>query len=112
MNIKGKLLITTDSEVKAVPLAEVKPYARRNCSYCHDFSSELADISAGGLGLDAWTFTMIRTEIGEELFFKAKDSGFIKTRDAKQETNALSLLCKLSKKKKQVQQQGESRSQS
>ncbi|MBS7632589.1 Coenzyme F420 hydrogenase/dehydrogenase, beta subunit C-terminal domain [Candidatus Bathyarchaeota archaeon] len=102
MNIKGKLLITTESEVKAVPLAEVKPYARGSCSFCDDFSSELADISAGGLGLDAWTFTVIRTETGEELFSSAKNAGAIKTRDAKQEINALNLLCKLSKKKRQV----------
>lgn len=101
MNIKGKILIKTDPEVKTIPLAEAKQYAQESCRFCDDFSSELADISAGGLGLDKWTVTIIRTEQGEELFSKAEESGVIKTRDANGEPNALGLLLKLSKKKKQ-----------
>jgi coenzyme F420 hydrogenase subunit beta len=100
INIKGKMLVTTKSEVKAIPLAEVKQYARKSCSFCDDFSSELADISAGGLGLDGWTFTIIRTEKGEELFSSAEKAGAIKTRNVNEEANALNLLIKLSKKKK------------
>jgi coenzyme F420 hydrogenase subunit beta len=101
MNIKGKLLVTTDLEVKAISLAEIKQYARKNCSFCDDFSSELADISAGGLGLDKWTFVIIRTEKGEKLFADAEKAKVIKTRDVKEEPNALILLHKLSNKKKQ-----------
>jgi coenzyme F420 hydrogenase subunit beta len=102
INIKGKMLVTTKSEVKTIPLAEVKQYARKSCSFCDDFSSELADISTGGLGLDGWTFTIIRTEKGEELFSNAEKAGAIKTRNANEETNALNLLTKLSKKKKRI----------
>jgi coenzyme F420 hydrogenase subunit beta len=101
MNIKGKMLLTTESEVKTVPLAEAKKYARENCRSCNDFSSELADISAGGLGLDAWTLTIIRTEIGEKLFTAAQDAGTLKTEKVAPESNTLGLLRKLSKKKRE-----------
>ena len=101
INIKGKMFVTTKSEVKAIPLAEVKQYARKSCSFCDDFSSELADISTGGLGLDGWTFTIIGTEKGEELFSSAEKAGAIKTRNVNEEANALNLLRKLSAKKRQ-----------
>jgi coenzyme F420 hydrogenase subunit beta len=101
MNIKGKMLITTDSGVTAIPLAEIKQYARKSCSFCDDFSSELADISVGGLGLNGWTFTIIRTEKGEELFSSAEKAGVIKTKNVNEETNAINLLHKLSKKKRE-----------
>lgn len=101
MNIKGKMFVTTNSGVENISLAEVKQFTRKSCEFCNDFSSELADISIGGLGLDGWTFTIIRTKKGEELFSKAEEAGIIKTRDADEETYALRLLRKLSKKKKQ-----------
>ena len=102
MNIKGKMLVTTDSGVTAIPLAEIKQYARKSCSVCDDFSSELADISVGGLGLDGWTFTIIRTEKGEELFSNAEKAGFLITKPLEEGTFALSLLAKLTKKKKET----------
>ncbi|MBX5320980.1 MAG: Coenzyme F420 hydrogenase/dehydrogenase, beta subunit C-terminal domain [Candidatus Bathyarchaeia archaeon] len=99
INIKGKMLVTLDSETVAIPLAEAKQYARKSCHFCEDFSSELADISVGGLGLEGWTFAIMRTEKGEELFAIAEKAGVITTRDASAESNALNLLVKLSKKK-------------
>ena len=99
MNIKGKMNITTNTGIQAIPLAEIKQYARQNCRFCSDFSSEFADISTGGLGLEGWTFTIIRTEKGEELFSSAEKAGVVKARDASEEANALNLLCKLSRKK-------------
>lgn len=101
VNIKGKMLVTAGSDVHSIPLAEIKQYSRENCKSCTDLSSELADISCGGLGLNGWTFTVIRTERGAELFEAAEKAGVIRTRDVKEEPNAISLLCKLSKKKKQ-----------
>ncbi|MEM3784077.1 MAG: Coenzyme F420 hydrogenase/dehydrogenase, beta subunit C-terminal domain [Candidatus Bathyarchaeia archaeon] len=102
INIKGKMLITLDSETVAIPLAEAKQYARKNCHYCNDFSSELADISVGGLGLEGWTFIIIRTEKGEEPFSIAEKAGAITIRGVSEEPNALNLLVKLSKKKQAV----------
>jgi len=104
MNIKGKMIVTTDLGDKTIPLSEIKQYARKNCQFCSDFSSELADISVGSLGLNSWTFTIIRTEKGEALFSKAEASNIFNTRSADEEPNVLALLNKLSKKKKGFQQ--------
>jgi coenzyme F420 hydrogenase subunit beta len=101
MNIKGKMLVTTESGITTIPLAEIKQYARKSCSFCGDFSSELADISVGGLGLDGWTFTIIRTKKGEELFSNAEKAASLNIKNIDGETNAFNLLIKLSKKKKE-----------
>jgi coenzyme F420 hydrogenase subunit beta len=101
MNIKGKMLVTTKNGIQAIPLAAVKQYARSKCRFCGDFSSELADISVGGLGLNKWTFTIIRTQKGEDIFSDAEKAGVIKSRSVDEEVNAVNLLRKLSEKKKQ-----------
>jgi len=102
ISIKGKVLLTTESGTKILSLNEARKYARKSCYFCCDFSSELADISAGDLGLHGWTFTIIRTDKGEELFSRAEKAGVIKTRKADREMDALKLLNKLSEKKKRV----------
>jgi len=99
INIKGKMQVTTRSQVRTIPLVEVKQYSRNSCSLCRDFSAELADISAGGLGLDGWTFVVVRTARGEELFSKAEKTGAITVRNASEEPKALDLLRRLSQKK-------------
>ncbi len=101
MNIKGKMLIATDAGITPIALAETKQYARTSCNFCNDFSSELADISVGGLGLDGWTFTIIRTEKGEQLFSAAEEAGYITTKPLDEGSFAMGLLTKLSKKKRE-----------
>ncbi len=101
MNIKAKVLVTTKSgEVKVIPLKEAKQYTRRSCFRCTDFSAELADISAGGLGLSGWTLAIIRTEKGEEIFKDAEEAGLLKTKSIEEEKRALDLLIRLSRKKR------------
>ena len=103
INIKAKLLVTTKSgEVKVIPLKEAKQYTRKSCTLCTDFSAELADISVGGLGLSGWTFTILRTEKGEELFDGAVRKGFLKTRPIEEEKRAFDLLLRLSKRKRET----------
>jgi len=89
INIKGKILVKTKTEIRTIPLAIAKQYGRKSCGFCDDFSSELADISAGGLGLDGWTFTIIRTERGEELFSGAEKAGYLNVKAVDEETYAL-----------------------
>ncbi|MDH5376018.1 MAG: Coenzyme F420 hydrogenase/dehydrogenase, beta subunit C-terminal domain [Candidatus Bathyarchaeota archaeon] len=101
MNIKGRILIRTKSEVKTIPLAEAKQYAQKSCRFCKDFSSELADISVGGLGLEGWTFVVIRTNKGQEVFEEAEKAGVLEIRSAEKNEFALSLLVKLSRKKRE-----------
>jgi coenzyme F420 hydrogenase subunit beta len=101
MNIKGKMIVTMKSgSAKTIPLAEVKQYVRKGCGFCSDLSSELADISAGGLGLNGSTFTIIRTRRGEELFSEAESSGVLESRKVSDGSSALNLLRRLSKKKR------------
>ena len=101
INIKGKVLVTTKSnEMKAIPLKTAKKYTRKMCNLCTDFSTELADISTGGLGMDGWTFTILRTKKGEEMFEYAERKGLFETRTVEQEKGALNLLARLSKMKR------------
>ena len=101
INIKGKILVSTKSgEVKSIPLKEVKRYTRKSCEFCTDFSAELADISVGGLGLDGWTFTILRTEKGEKIFNEAVEKGFMKTKPVEEEQRAYNLLLRLTKVKR------------
>jgi len=65
-----------------IPLKECKPSARDACHWCPDFSAELADVSAGGLGLEGWTFSVVRTEIGVEWLYRAARAGRLEVRDA------------------------------
>ncbi|MEM2738793.1 MAG: Coenzyme F420 hydrogenase/dehydrogenase, beta subunit C-terminal domain [Candidatus Bathyarchaeia archaeon] len=100
IKIKGKMMLAKlDAETVAIPLADAKKYARKNCCSCQDFSSEFADISAGGLGLENWTFIIIRTEKGEEIFSSAEKAGAIITKGVSMEPNTLNLLIRLSRKK-------------
>ena len=103
INIKAKVLVTQRSgEIKVIPLAEAKRYTRKSCTFCTDFSGELADISAGGLGLSGWTVCVIRTRVGEELFEGAEGAGVLKTMPIEEEKGALDLLTKLSKRKRKT----------
>ena len=100
INIKGKMIITMkDGQIHTLPLTELKKYTRKSCMSCHDFSSELADISVGGLGLEDWSFVIVRSERGEEFFSSSEKAKIIQTRNTDAEKNALNLLCKLSSKK-------------
>lgn len=101
INIKRKLIISLkNGENKEVPLAEAKQYASTFCVLCSDFSAELADISVGGLGLSDWTFTIIRTKKGLELFKGAEETGVLRTRPVEEEQKTFDLLVRMSKMKR------------
>lgn len=101
INIKAKVLVTTKSgEEKIIPLKEAKQYARKSCAFCSDFSAELADISAGGVGLTGWTLTILRTKGGQELFERAERKNLLETKPVEQEKGALDTLIKLSRRKR------------
>jgi coenzyme F420 hydrogenase subunit beta len=83
-------------------LQEAKQYTRKGCLPCTDFSAELADISTGGLGLSGWTFSIIRSKKGAEIFNGAEKAAVIRTRPVEEEKFASDLLVKLSKKKRKT----------
>lgn len=101
INIKGRLIITKKSGATVeIPLSIAKQFVRKGCTSCNDFSSQFADISTGGLGLNNWTFAIIRTKRGQEIFEGAERAGMLKVRPFEDEKYTLDLLVRLSKRKR------------
>lgn len=97
----GKMKVTLDEEELGLPLVKIEKYARKSCEKCFDYSSELADISAGGLGLGKWTFLIARTPTGEQVLKEAELAEVLLTRAVQMNDPAVKLLIKLSKKKQE-----------
>ncbi len=101
LNIKGKMQVSLkDGKILEIPLKEARTYAQPSCRFCEDFSSELADISLGGVGLGGWTFTAARTGQGQRFYDSAVSRKVLETRPAKEFQSALDLLVKLSVSKR------------
>ncbi|QBI19925.1 4Fe-4S dicluster domain-containing protein [Egibacter rhizosphaerae] len=101
INIKGKVVVRLDDGEKVVTsLKQYRQWARPACLYCLDYSGEQADIGAGGIGLDGWTYTLVRTEAGHRSLQAAIDDGWLETRPLEDEPRGEELLHKLSAEKK------------
>jgi len=101
INIKGKVVIRLENkEVKHVSLKRYREWARPACLYCLDYGAENADIGAGGIGLDGWTYTLIRTKRGHEAFKAALAAGWLESRPLSDEPRGEFLMNKLSADKK------------
>jgi coenzyme F420-reducing hydrogenase beta subunit len=73
MDISGGKFILKEKngEESKVPLKEVTPFAREQCHFCSDLTSEFADISVGSIGSNAgWSSVITRTKTGDDLFNK------------------------------------------
>lgn len=105
MNIKGGLILYfKDKSQITIPLKELKTVAEQKCHVCTDFSAELADISVGGIGLDGWTVTVIRSEQGEKMFNQCVDDGLLEIRLIREDERAFKLLHRLSMIKRRRKQ--------
>ncbi len=101
INIKGKVVIRLENkEVKTVSLKKYREWARPACLYCLDYGAENADIGAGGIGLDGWTYTLIRTKRGHAAFQAALADGWLETRPLSDDPRGEFLMNKLSADKK------------
>ena len=101
INIKGKVIIKiAGGRTEIISLKEFQQYARPACLYCQDYAVEQADISAGGIGLDGWTYTVIRTEAGHQAFQAILDAGLIETRPVDDAPKSKSLMVRLAAMKK------------
>ena len=101
INIKGKVIVRLDNkDVHTLSLKKYREFARPACLYCLDYGGENADIGAGGIGIDGWTYTLIRTKRGHDAFQAALDDGWLETRPLSDEPRGEFLMNKLSADKK------------
>ena len=101
INIKGKVIVRLDNkDVHTLSLKKYREFARPACLYCLDYGGENADIGAGGIGIDGWTYTLIRTKRGHDAFQAALNDGWLETRPLSDEPRGEFLMNKLSADKK------------
>ncbi len=89
-----------DGTVVNASLKHYREWARPACLYCLDYSAEHADLGMGGIGLDGWTYTLVRTETGHRFLQAAIDDGWIETMPLSEGPAGEFLLKKLSAGKK------------
>jgi coenzyme F420 hydrogenase subunit beta len=101
VNIKGKVVIRLDDgTVVNASLKQYREFARPACLYCRDYSAEHADIGMGGIGLDGWTYALVRTETGHRFLQAAIAADAIETRPLADEPRGEALLVQLSGEKR------------
>ncbi|MHA1998652.1 MAG: Coenzyme F420 hydrogenase/dehydrogenase, beta subunit C-terminal domain [Promethearchaeota archaeon] len=91
------------SEPKTAEMKAVGKLARLGCHCCYDLTSEMADLSIGSIGSEAgWNTVLIRNQKGKELFDSAVEAGLIEKKPLESVKPGLSLLKKLSFRKKRA----------
>ncbi|MFX1593282.1 MAG: Coenzyme F420 hydrogenase/dehydrogenase, beta subunit C-terminal domain [Promethearchaeota archaeon] len=81
----GKFIIYLDSgEDLRVPLNDVKSYARHNCHFCEDLTSDYADVSVGSIGSPSgWSTVITRNKKGEKIYKDAIKAKLIESKSLK-----------------------------
>jgi coenzyme F420 hydrogenase subunit beta len=104
VNIKGKLLFYTDAgDEITYSLKKSHRFTRPGCLRCPDFAAEHADISFGGLGQEGgWTLSVVRTDLGQEIWDQAIAEGVIESKRAMDEDpKAVELMFRLAQKSRE-----------
>ncbi len=102
-NVKGEVLVyKRDKTIETIPLAEaMRDYQRPECQHCGDFSAEMADIACGGVGTDAATIVVIRTQKGEEIWRNFEADGSVETMPIGENKRAWNILQRLARRQRE-----------
>ena len=101
INIKGRLEIKLrDGREETRSLKAFGKYARPACLYCMDYAADNADIGLGGIGLNGWTFTVIRTEAGHRAWQALLKAGWVEIKELSEMPKSKELLSRLSRYKR------------
>lgn len=96
INIKGKVVVRlAGGEVKELSLKRFREFARPACHFCLDYAADYSDLAVGGMGLDGWSYTVVRTEAGHSALQAAIDDGLIETAPIENSPKSKPLLMKL-----------------
>ena len=100
-NIKGRLEIKLrDGREETRSLKAFGKYARPACLYCMDYAADNADIGLGGIGLNGWTFTVIRTETGHRAWQALIKAGWVEIKELSEMPKSKELLSRLARYKR------------
>ena len=96
------LVYKRDKTVETIPLAEaMRDYQRPECQHCGDFSAEMADIACGGVGTDAATIVVIRTERGADIWRSFEAHGYVETMPIAENKRAWNILQRLARRQRE-----------
>ena len=81
--------------MKELSLKRFREFARPACHFCLDYAADYSDLAVGGMGLDGWSYTVVRTEAGHSALQAAIDDGLIETAPIENSPKSKPLLMKL-----------------
>ncbi len=101
---KGRFYVFyKDGSIFTIPVKMLKKYARLECFFCDDLTSEQADISVGSIGSKSeWSTVILRTEKGAKLFEKILNSQLIEAKELKEDSKSFSSLNRIAKSKQKI----------
>ena len=68
---------------------------RPACHFCLDYAADYSDLAVGGMGLDGWSYVVVRTETGHQAFQAAIEDGWLETAPVSDSPRSKPLLTKL-----------------
>lgn len=82
----------------SIPIIKTKPFTRKNCNICTDFTANNSDISVGSVGSPkGWSTVIVRNEKGKAIIEDCIKKGYLKSKPLTE--NGLKILTRISNKK-------------
>jgi coenzyme F420 hydrogenase subunit beta len=98
---QGRCVIYRGDEKIEMPFDKVRELARPSCSYCYDFTAELADVSVGATEFDdKYNTLIVRNSSGSKLVDYARKNDLLEVKPFPEDKIALLTEAALGKKRK------------